>query len=211
MFRTRVKICGITQPRNGADAARFGADAIGLVFYPPSPRAVELDAGAQIARALPPFVTVVGLFVNPEPEFVQQAMRAVGIGLLQFHGDESEVFCNSFDRPYIKAVPMGTNADVDDYSKRYPSASGLLLDSHGGDKQGGSGNSFDWARIPQNPARPIVLAGGLNPANVEAAVIQVRPWALDVSSGVESSKGLKDPDLMKHFIEGVRRGDSSGK
>mgnify|MGYP001397652082 FL=1 len=201
--RTRVKICGITRPEDGVAAARLGADAIGLVFHPPSPRFVDLETARRIVAALPPFIAVVGLFVNAEPAAVKLAIDRVPLYLLQFHGDEEPDYCVSFGLPYLKAVPMGAGADVLDYERRFATAAGLLLDSHGGDKKGGSGQGFDWTRIPAERHKPLILAGGLHPGNVAAAIRQVRPYAVDVSSGVETAKGIKDAELMRTFLRGV--------
>ena len=209
MPRTRIKICGITRPEDGLAAASLGVDAIGLVFYPPSPRAVDAAAASAIIRRLPPFVTSVGLFVNEEPAAVRDILRQVPLALLQFHGDEEPDYCAAFDRPYLKAVPMGAGADVADYARRFDRAAGLLLDSHGGARAGGTGQCFDWTAIPAQIAKPLVLAGGLSPANVAQAVRQIRPYGVDVSSRVEAAKGVKDLHLMRMFVEGVKSGDSS--
>lgn len=206
--RTRVKICGITRPDDGVTAARLGADAIGLVFYPPSPRFVNPDAARQIVAALPPFITVVGLFMNADPAAVRAILAQVPLHLLQFHGDEEPDDCTAFNLPYIKAVPMGANADIRDYERRFTTATGLLLDSHGGNQPGGSGQGFDWTRIPTERNQPLILAGGLHPGNVTAAIQQVQPYAVDVSSGVESAKGIKDAERMRAFLRGVNEGDS---
>ena len=206
--RTRVKICGITRPEDGVIAAGLGADAIGLVFYPPSPRFVTVDAARRIIAALPPFVTTVGLFVNAEPTAVRAVLTALPLTLLQFHGDEEPDDCAGFGLPYIKAVPMGADADLLDYERRFATATGLLLDSHGGGKRGGSGQGFDWTRIPAEHHKPLILAGGLHPGNVAAAIRQVRPYAVDVSSGVETTKGIKNPELIRAFLRGVYDGES---
>lgn len=208
ILRTRVKICGITRPDDGVTAAQLGADAIGLVFYPPSPRFVTVDAAQRIVAALPPLVTVVGLFMNAEPAAMRAVLAQVRLHLLQFHGDEPPDECAAFGLPYVKAVPMGANADIQDYERRFATATGLLLDSHGGAQTGGSGQGFDWARIPAERCKPLILAGGLHPGNVAAAVRQVQPYAVDVSSGVESAKGVKDAELMRAFLRGVHDGES---
>ena len=206
--RTRVKICGITRPEDGVTAARLGADAIGLVFYPPSPRFVTVETAQQIIAALPPFITVVGLFMNADPVAVQTVIAHAPLHLLQFHGDESSDDCVQFGRPYLKAVPMGAGAEVQDYEQRFASAAGLLLDSHGGRQMGGTGQGFDWTRIPAERCKPLILAGGLHPGNVAAAIRQVRPYAVDVSSGVETARGVKDAELMRAFLRGVYDGES---
>ena len=206
--RTRVKICGITRPEDGVVAAALGVDAIGLVFYPPSPRFVTVETAQQIVAALPPFITVVGLFMNADPAAVQTVIARTPLHLLQFHGDETPGYCVQFGRPYLKAVPMGAGAEVRDYEQRFASAAGLLLDSHGGNQMGGTGQGFDWTRIPAERDKPLILAGGLHPGNVAAAIRQVRPYAVDVSSGVETAKGIKDAELMRAFLRGVYDGES---
>lgn len=207
--RTHVKICGITRIEDGVIAARLGADAIGLVFYPPSPRFVNPEQARQIVMALPPFITAVGLFVNAEPATVRAVLSEVPLALLQFHGDEESDYCAAFGRPYLKAVPMGAGAEVHDYEQRFATAAGLLLDSHGGAQTGGSGHGFDWARIPAERHKPLILAGGLHPGNVAAAIRQVRPEAVDVSSGVEAAKGVKDGALIRAFLQGVNDGENN--
>lgn len=209
MIRTRIKICGITRLEDGLAAAHLGADAIGLVFYAGSRRAIDITTARQVVRALPPFVTAVGLFVNADPDMVRQVLRQIPLGLLQFHGDEDPVYCASFGLPFIKAVPMGASADVEAFGYRFETAAGLLLDSHGGPKTGGSGQCFDWGLIPPTRSKPLILAGGLNPDNVTQAIKQIRPFGVDVSSGVESAKGIKDAGLMAAFIQSVERGQSS--
>lgn len=208
MNRTRIKICGITRPQDGLAAANLGADAIGLVFYSKSARVIDVTQATRIIRALPPFIATVGLFVNAEPTEINAVLRQLPLQLLQFHGDEEPDYCSSFGLPYIKAVPMGIGADVQDYAQRFESASALLLDSHGGARTGGSGYGFDWALIPSHIGKPIILAGGLNPDNVTQALQRIRPFAVDVSSGVESTKGIKDIGLMHQFIRRVQGGES---
>lgn len=208
-MRTRIKICGITRPEDGLTAVRCGADAIGLVFYPPSPRAVSLAQAQDIVSVLPPFVTVVGLFVDESRERLRQLLQSVRIDLLQFHGKESAQECVGFNRPWIKAIRMREGIDLAALEKEYTAASGLLLDAYAAGRPGGTGNRFDWERIPPQMASRIILAGGLNPENCESAVRQVRPYAVDVSGGVEASKGIKDAGKIAAFIEGVKRGDNS--
>ncbi len=208
--RTRVKICGITRPEDGLEAARLGADAIGLVFYAPSPRAVGVERAAEIAASLPPFVTRVGLFVDALPAEIEAVLAAVPLDVLQFHGNEIEAECVRFGYPYLKAVSMRPDRDVAAMLRAYPSANGFLLDAYHPAVPGGSGESFDWGRVPTDRPRPIVLAGGLTPDNVADAVRAVRPYAVDVSSGVEAAKGIKDVTKMAEFIRGVQRGDESG-
>lgn len=205
-MRTRIKICGITTIEDGLAAANAGADAIGLVFYPESPRFVELEAAAAIARALPPFVDVVALFVNAAPETVRETLAAVPVNILQFHGDEDEAYCRQFSRPYYKAARMRPGFDLLQYAALFPSAQALLLDAYV-DGYGGGGHAFDWELIPTGLPRPMVLSGGLTVANVGEAVRRVRPPAVDVSSGVEISKGVKDRARIAAFIAGVRNAD----
>lgn len=208
MTRTRVKVCGITRPEDGQAAAQLGVDAIGLVFYAGSSRYVEPPAARAVIAALPPFVTTVGLFMDAEAEQVRTVLAGLPLDLLQFHGDEPPDYCGSFGRPYIKAVPMAADADPGAYARRFGAAAGVLLDSHGGGRIGGSGERFDWGRIPADLGKPLILAGGLGPDTVAEAVARVRPYAVDVSSGVESAKGIKDPALIRAFMRGIQRGDS---
>jgi phosphoribosylanthranilate isomerase len=208
-MRTRIKICGITRREDAQAAVRLGADAIGLVFYPSSPRAVTPEQAAAIVDRLPPFVTVVGLFVDaPRPE-VMEVASAVPLDLLQFHGAESAADCSGHGRPWIKAIRMHDSVDLEQLSRQYTGAAGLLLDTYRAGVPGGTGVTFDWQRIPPELASRIILAGGLDPHNVEQAVRQVRPYAVDVSGGVEAAKGIKDADKMAAFIAGVKRGDNS--
>ncbi|MGQ7274789.1 phosphoribosylanthranilate isomerase [Marinobacter sp. V034] len=202
---SRTKICGITCKEDALVAARAGADAIGLVFYAPSPRAVTVTQAAEIVSALPPFVTTVGLFVNPEPAFVHQVLAEVPLDLLQFHGDEPEAFCDQFDRRWIKAVRVRQSSDVIDAFKAYSRSSGLLVDAYDPKRYGGTGATFDWSMIPESRPLPLILAGGLNSANVSAAIEAVRPWAVDVSGGVEREKGIKDPTRIVEFLKEVNR------
>ena len=203
-MRTRIKICGITRVEDARAAVELGADAIGLVFYPPSPRCVGLDQARAIIAAIPPFVTVVGLFVDPTSQQVESVLRRCALGLLQFHGDEAPDFCGAFDLPYIKAARVGAGADLVQYLPPYQAARGWLLDAYHDQLYGGTGEMFDWKLIPHDLARPVILSGGLTPDNVGAAVRQVRPWAVDVSSGVEAAKGVKDASKIAAFIAGVK-------
>lgn len=205
-MRTRIKICGITTIADGLAAANAGADAIGLVFYAKSPRFVDFERAAAIARAMPPFLHVVGLFVNAEAAAVRRTLAAVPLSLLQFHGDEDEAYCAQFDRPYLKAARMRPGFDLVQYAASFGSAQALLLDAFV-EGYGGGGHAFDWKLIPQGLPRPIVLSGGLDPDNVTAAVRTVRPDAVDVSSGVEVAKGVKDHAKIAAFIAGVRNAD----
>lgn len=204
-MRTRVKICGITRTEDALAAITAGADAIGLIFYPSSPRAVTLTQAAQIVKDLPPFVTVVGLFVNPDQDLLSATLSAVRLDLIQFHGDETVQMCQAAGRPYIKAVRMRANVDLPDLDKRFASAAGLLLDSYQKGTPGGTGETFEWGRIPSSLRPRIILAGGLSPDNVESAIRQVKPYAVDVSGGVEQAKGIKDHQKIKAFMRGVER------
>lgn len=206
----RVKICGITRVEDALAAARLGADAIGLVFYAPSPRAVSVQQAARIVRALPPFVTTVGLFVNATGKHVTETLENVPLDLLQFHGDETPEYCQAFQRPWIKAVRMKEQVDLHQQAARYALASALLVDSYVPGVPGGTGATFNWQRLPQTLSRPLILAGGLAPANVAEAVCQVQPWAVDVSGGVEQQSvqgrraGIKDASAMRAFINAVK-------
>lgn len=204
-MRTRVKICGITRTEDALSAVRLGADAIGLVFYAPSPRAVTAVQAAQIIRDLPPFVTTVGLFVNAAVAELTAVLEAVPLDLLQFHGDESPEDCTRYGRPYIKAVRMRPEVDLLALEKAYSGAAALLLDSYQVGKPGGTGDTFDWGRIPEAMRDRIILAGGLSADNVEDAIRQVGPYAVDVSGGVEREKGIKDEAKIRAFMRGVER------
>ena len=203
-MRTRIKICGITSIDDARTAAELGADAIGLVFYAPSPRNVGLEQARAIVAAIPPFVTVVGLFVDPAPDQVESVLRGCSINVLQFHGNEAPDFCGSFGLPYIKAARVRADSDLLQYLSPYHAAQGWLLDAYHDQIYGGTGESFDWKLIPRDLARPVILSGGLTPDNVGAAVRQVRPWAVDVSSGVEAAKGVKDAAKIAAFVTGVK-------
>lgn len=201
----RVKICGITQLSNALDAIELGADALGLVFYQPSPRAVSLEQAAEIANNLPPFVTRVGLFVDAEPDYIASVLEKVELDLLQFHGKETLAECERFNRPYIKAIRVKDEQSVIEAQNQYTSAKALLLDTYKPGVPGGTGDTFDWQLIPNSVNKPIILAGGLNPENVVDAINTVKPFAVDVSGGVESSKGIKNKQLMAAFIKEVKR------
>jgi len=203
-MRTRVKICGITRRQDALAAVEHGADAIGFVFYAPSGRCVDAAVAADIARHLPPFITKVGLFVNASADEVCAMQSQVNLDLLQFHGNEEPEFCNSFNQPYLKAIHMKAGSDLNQLVKKYSSASGLLLDSFNSDQPGGTGQVFDWSVVPTGLPRPVVLAGGLTPENVAAAIEQVKPYAVDVSSGVEQDKGIKDAAKIAAFMQAVR-------
>ncbi|AGA91370.1 phosphoribosylanthranilate isomerase [Thioflavicoccus mobilis 8321] len=207
--RTRVKLCGLTRPGDAQAAAALGADAIGLVFYRRSPRAVTIEQARAVIEGLPPFVTKVGLFVDEEPEVVRRVLGEVTLDLLQFHGSERADYCRGFARPWIKAVAMRPGLDLDQVAATYSEAAGLLLDAFDPGVPGGTGQRFDWDRIPTELAPQIVLAGGLTPANVAEAIRRVRPYAVDVSGGIEAAKGRKDEAKMAAFMQGVRDGDES--
>lgn len=201
--RTRIKICGITRVQDAECAADAGADAIGLVFHEPSPRCVDLDRARRIVAGLPAFVSTVGLFVNAEAAAVRRVLEAVPLDLLQFHGDEDEAYCRSFSRPYMKALRVRGEEDLAEALKGYPSAAALLLDSWHRDLAGGTGEAFDWARVPRHREARLVLAGGLHPGNVRAAIAAVKPYAVDVSTGVEEAPGRKSAEKIQAFAEAV--------
>ena len=204
---TRVKICGITRVEDMLAAALYGADAIGLVFYPGSPRHVSISQATMIMRALPPFITSVGLFVNAEAQAINAILQDLPLALLQFHGDEPAFFCRQFKRPYLKAVRVKPSLDLLQYAADYPDAQGLLLDTYVDGIAGGTGQTFDWDLIPAGLPLPVILSGGLNPDNVAAAIKHVQPWAVDVSSGVEAAKGIKDAAKIAAFMRGVKNGN----
>ena len=206
-MRTRVKICGITRAQDAQAAAAEGADAIGLVFYRPSPRYVSAEQAREITMQTPPFVATDGVFVNPSREEVEQAISASGATLLQFHGDESPDFCSSFSRPYIKAARIRPGLDLIKYLSPYSAARAWMLDAFHHDLWGGTGGAFDWSLVPARMARPIILSGGLTTNNVADAIRRVRPYAVDVSSGVEASKGIKDAARIAAFIGAVEHED----
>lgn len=206
MTRTRIKICGTRRTRDALAAAEHGADAIGLVFHPPSPRAIEPRDARILVEALPPFVTVVALFLDPDADDVNRILHQVPVDVLQFHGREPEDFCRGFDRPYIKAAGMA-GEDPADVARAHPRARALLVDSHAPGAAGGSGRAFAWDRLPGTRDYHLVLAGGLTADNVAEAVRMVRPAGVDVSSGVELQPGIKDETRIRRFIEEVRRGD----
>ncbi|MGB5338584.1 MAG: phosphoribosylanthranilate isomerase [Gammaproteobacteria bacterium] len=207
-MRTRVKICGITRDEDALAAASCGADAIGLVFYPRSPRHVGLEQAARIAEAVPPFVMITGLFVNASRDVIEQVLNAVPLGLLQFHGQETNAECTGYGLPFIKSIAMRADTDVVLIMKQYPDAAGFLLDTWQPQTHGGGGNAFNWDRVPAQVPLPVVLAGGLSPDNVARAIHTVRPYAVDVSSGVESEKGIKSAEKISAFMKGVRHGET---
>jgi len=202
-MRTRVKICGITCKQDALDAVRLGADAIGLVFYPPSPRAVTIEQAVSIVHRLPPFVTVVALFVDASRDDIAAVLNQVRVDLIQFHGNETPVDCSGHGCPWIKAVRMREDTDLQAIKEEYAEASALLLDTYQPGKPGGTGSIFDWSMIPTKFAPEIVLAGGLSAENIESAIVRVQPYAVDVSGGVEQSKGIKDVNKIAAFMRGV--------
>ncbi|MEN0038721.1 MAG: phosphoribosylanthranilate isomerase [Cellvibrio sp.] len=204
MSRSRVKICGITNVDDARAVVDAGADALGLVFYPASPRAVTLEQAREIAFVAGPFTVVTGLFVNAAPEFMAAVLAQVPLQLLQFHGDETPDYCESFQRPYMKAIRMRPELDVAAEIANYPGASGILLDAYRPGIPGGTGETFDWARVPQSPGKPIILAGGLTSANVADAIHTTHVYGVDVSGGVESAPGKKDHGKIMSFINNAR-------
>ena len=205
--RTRVKICGITRAEDAVIAASLGVDAIGLVFYAKSPRNVTVETAKAITEALPGFVTTVALFLNPDDDLVKQVVGNVNIDVLQFHGTETASFCESFAKPYIKALGISGKDNIEELVDSYASARSVLLDSHVHGAAGGTGETFDWLSIPKQLRQKIILAGGLKPDNVAQAIQQVRPYAVDLSSGVESAPGVKDINLMTRLMQEIKRVD----
>jgi len=199
----RIKICGLTRDQDVQSAVAFGADALGFVLYAPSPRAVSPEQAAQLVKHAPAFVTTVALFVNETQAEIERALSICPFDLLQFHGDESPEFCRQFNRPYMKAIRVRSADDIHHAVQQFPDAKALLLDAYVENLPGGTGQAFDWRLIPQLSV-PWVLAGGLNAINVADAIIQVQPFAVDISGGVEASKGIKDPQKIKEFIDEVR-------
>jgi phosphoribosylanthranilate isomerase len=204
--RTRIKICGITRAQDLDAAVRAGADAVGFVFYPASRRCVTVELAGELASRLPPFVTPVALFVNASLDLVQRVVQAIPQVMLQFHGDESAAQCRAAQRPYLRAARMAPGFDLLNYASQFPDAQALLLDAHV-EGYGGGGKAFDWSLIPCNVPRPVVLSGGLHAGNVADGILQVRPSAVDVSSGVEVSKGIKDSVAIRRFCDAVRQAD----
>lgn len=204
---TRIKICGITRTEDALTVAAAGADAVGFVFYAKSPRQVSAEQAAQLLAVLPPFVTTVGLFVDADVDFVRQVTGRVPLDVLQFHGDESPEYCAQFGRPYLKAIRVKAGVDLIQCAARYAGAQALLLDAHVEGVPGGTGATFDWTLIPPKLPLPVILSGGLDSANVAEGIRQIQPYAVDVSSGVESSKGIKDAAKVAAFISEVKRAD----
>jgi phosphoribosylanthranilate isomerase len=205
---TRVKICGITRVEDALAAAHSGADAIGLVFYECSPRCVSTEQARKLVEALPPFVSVVGLFVNAKPEFVHETLANVPLDLLQFHGDELPEYCAQFNYPYLKAIRVKAGVDLLQCASEFMTAKSLLLDAHVEGVHGGTGTAFDWTLIPKKIPLPVILSGGLDAENIAEAIKQVRPCAVDVSSGVEADKGIKDAVKIAAFINEVKQADA---
>jgi len=205
MSAVRSKICGITRVEDALAAAEAGADAIGLVFYAKSPRAVNVQQAREIIAALPPFVTTVGLFVNASRCELGEILDAVPLDLLQFHGDETPEQCEGYNRPWIKALRVRPGDDLEASCTLYANASGILLDAYVAGVPGGTGEAFDWSLVPEHLSKPIILAGGLSPDNVAAAIARVRPYAVDVSGGVEQAKGIKDGQKIQAFLDAVRQ------
>ena len=205
MSAVRSKICGITRIEDALIAAEAGADAIGLVFYAKSPRAVSIQQARDIVAALPAFVTTVGLFVNASREELNDVLAGVALDLLQFHGDETPAECESYQRPYIKALRVKPGDDIAQLAAPYAKARGILLDTYVPGVPGGTGAAFDWSLVPSGLPQPVILAGGLSAANVQAAIEQVRPYAVDVSGGVEAGKGIKDAAKIRAFMQAVGR------
>jgi phosphoribosylanthranilate isomerase len=205
--RTRIKICGLTREADVDAAVAAGADAIGFVLYPKSPRCVSAARAGELAKRLPPFVMPVALLVNALPAEIAAAVAALPQALLQFHGDETRADCEAPGRPYLRAARMVAGLDLVDFAQQFQSAQAVLLDAHV-EGYGGGGKVFDWSLIPANVSRPVVLSGGLHAGNVIEGILQVRPWAVDVSSGVEAAKGIKDAALIRRFCEAVREADA---
>lgn len=206
-MRTRVKICGFTQVDDALAAAKLGVDAIGLVFYPPSPRSVTIQQAVEIVSAMPAFVTVVALFVDEQESTIREILAQVSIDCLQFHGDETADVCNIYNKPYMKAIRMRDGVDIIAIAAQYKDASALLLDAYHPGIQGGSGSQFNWNLVPKQCSLPVILAGGLEVDNVKQAVETIKPYALDVSSGVEVKKGIKDVAKMAAFIQAINESD----
>jgi len=209
-MRTRIKICGITRVADGLAAVSAGADAIGLVFYDKSPRNVSIDQAAEICKAMPSFVSRVALFVDESPETVKTILKHVEIDCLQFHGSETNEYCKQFGKPFFKAIHAKSKAFLDDQMAKFPDASSLLLDTYVADVVGGSGKTFDWTlfnHAKKSIASAVILAGGLTPENIVNAIVQTQPYAVDVSGGVEASKGIKDSNKIEMFIDQVKQAD----
>lgn len=209
--RVRIKVCGITTPEQALAVSNLGVDALGLVFVEKSARYLSLSAAREVRDVVPPFVQVVALFLDAQAHYVEQVIDFIRPDLLQFHGDESVLDCERWRRPYLRAVAMGSNPDLADVALRYSGASGFLLDGHQRGELGGQGTVFDWSKVPDKLGKPMIIAGGLKPANVAQAIQTTRPYGVDVSSGVESSPGLKDLGLVHEFISEVNSATSCQK
>ncbi len=201
----RVKVCGITRAEDAVSAIKFGADAIGFVFWAKSTRYVTPEQAQQIAAEIPAFISIVGVYVDPTPDWVKETAQAANITLCQFHGDESAKFCEQFSIPYIKAIRVREGLDLIQYAQQHQNAKGLLLDTYTPNMPGGTGHVFDWGLVPQDLPLPLILSGGLHADNVAMAIKQTRPWAVDVSSGVEAAKGIKDEKKISAFMQGVKK------
>ncbi|MDX1914229.1 MAG: phosphoribosylanthranilate isomerase [Methylophilus sp.] len=204
-MRVRAKICGITRVQDALEAVKLGADAIGLVFYSASPRNISLSAAADVVQALPPYVSKVGLFVNASKDEIQRVLSAVHLDIIQFHGDESPQFCDQINMPYYKAIRVKDDTNLLQYAQLYQNAKALLLDTYSDTAMGGTGQVFNWDLIPAGLEKPVILAGGLTAENVRLAIEKVRPYAVDVSGGVEQDKGIKDAQKMAAFMQEVNQ------
>lgn len=200
----RVKVCGITRNEDAQSAIKAGVDAIGFVFWPQSPRYIDPESAYHIASRIPSFITVVGVYVDPDASWVEQTIQKVKLNLLQFHGDESPEFCAQFSVSYIKAIRVKEDTDLLQYAQRYETAKGLLVDTYTVGMPGGTGHTFDWKLIPSRLPLPLILSGGLNSENVSNAIRETRPWAVDVSSGVEVAKGIKNEEKIFAFMQGTK-------
>ncbi len=209
LMRTRIKVCGIVRPEDAIQAVTLGIDALGLVFFAGSPRYVNVSGAQALVRVIPPFVSKVGLFLNAPPSEVREVLTSVSLDYLQFHGTETAQYCESFSKPYIKSVPMVDVDDLAQYASQHPNAAGFLLDAVKAGEAGGKGQQFDWHKVPDVFHRPLILAGGLNPGNVAAAIKKTQCYAVDVSSGVEAEKGKKSIDKMRKFVEQVKKVDDA--
>jgi len=205
-MQTRIKFCGMTQKNDVEHAINLGVDSLGFVFVQGSPRYLKIDEASKLFKLIPPYVIKVALFMNAEVGEVATTLSRLSVNILQFHGDEDEKFCNQFSNPYLKAVPMGSFHSPAEFCAKFPSATGFVLDSHAAGQMGGSGEKFAWDSIPTQIDKPVILAGGLTPENVAEAIRIARPYAVDVSSGIEASKGIKDPVKMDKFVKEVRHG-----
>lgn len=208
LSRTRVKICGITRAEDALAAINEGADALGFVFYEGSPRFIDVESAKELLSIIHPFINKVALFVNADYGYVSDIIKALSIDTLQFHGDEDEAFCSSFNLPYMKALRMQETTDLNQLAATYHSASGLLVDAFDSSQYGGTGQTFDWGLLPDSCPLPIILAGGLNKDNVHQAILNTKPYAVDVSSGVEQSKGVKSHALIQQFMKEVKRANA---